>query len=45
MLAPDKLNPLRRNWRSLLPLFEIACVFVRFDYIARRIVNADHGIM
>ena len=26
MLAPDKLNPRssRRNWRSLLPLFEIA---------------------
>jgi hypothetical protein len=41
---------LRRKWsstiskaavlfRSALPLFEIACVLVRFDHIACRIVN------
>jgi hypothetical protein len=27
------------------PLFEIAGVLVRFDHIARCIVNADHRIM
>jgi hypothetical protein len=26
-------------------LFEIALVLVRFDHVARFIVNADHGIM
>ena len=46
MLAPDKLNPSgRRNWRSLLPLFEIARVLVRFDHVARFIVNANHHMM
>jgi len=25
------------------PLFEIARVLVRFDHVARRIVNANHG--
>jgi hypothetical protein len=28
-----------------LPLFEIASVLVRFDHVARFIVNADHRIM
>ena len=28
-----------------LPLFEIALVFVRFDHVARIIVNANHSIM
>jgi hypothetical protein len=28
-----------------LPLFEIASVLVRLDHVARRIVNANHGIM
>jgi len=28
-----------------LPLFELALVFVRFDHVASRIVNADHSIM
>jgi len=28
-----------------LPLFEIALVFVRFDQVARIIVNANHSIM
>jgi len=27
----------RRNWRSLLPLFEIASMLVRFDHVAREI--------
>jgi hypothetical protein len=27
------------------PLFEIAIVLVRFDHVARVIVNANHGIM
>jgi hypothetical protein len=46
MLAPDKLNPSgRRNWRSLLQLFEIARVLVRFDHVARFIVNANHHMM
>jgi hypothetical protein len=27
------------------PLLEIALVLVRFDYVASRIVNANHGIM
>jgi hypothetical protein len=27
------------------PLFEIASVLVRFDHVARFIVNANHGIM
>jgi len=26
------------------PLFEIASVLVRFDYVARFIVNANHGM-
>ena len=30
----------RRSW-----FFEIALVFVRFDHVARFIVNANHGIM
>jgi hypothetical protein len=30
---------------ELLALPEIALVFVRLDYIARLIVNANHGIM
>jgi hypothetical protein len=28
-----------------LPLFENALVLVRFDYVARFIVNANHGIV
>jgi hypothetical protein len=31
--------------RSLLRLSEIASVFVRFDHVASRIVNADHRLM
>jgi hypothetical protein len=27
------------------PFFEIAFVLVRFNHVARSIVNADHGIM
>jgi hypothetical protein len=30
--------------KKLSPLFEIARVLVRFDHIARVIVNADHSI-
>jgi hypothetical protein len=45
-VSADKLNPSgRRNWRSLLPLFEIARVLVRFDHVARFIVNANHHMM
>jgi hypothetical protein len=32
----------KEQWSS--PLFEIALVLVRFDHIASRNVNADHGI-
>jgi hypothetical protein len=28
-----------------LPLFEIGLVLVRFDHVARFIINANHGIM
>jgi hypothetical protein len=31
--------------KSNLPLFEIARVLVRFDHVARFIVNANHGIV
>jgi hypothetical protein len=31
--------------RTFSELFEIALVLVRFDHVASRIVNADHGIM
>ena len=27
------------------PLFEIACVLVRFDHVASLIVNANHALM
>jgi hypothetical protein len=30
---------------SISPLFEIALVLVRFDHVARFIVDANHGIM
>jgi len=30
---------------SRLPFFEIDSVLVRFDHVASRIVNADHGIV
>jgi hypothetical protein len=36
-------------WRLFVsprsPLFEIACVLVRFDHVARFVVNANHGIV
>jgi hypothetical protein len=31
--------------RKPSPLFELACVLVRLDHVARFIVNANHGIM
>jgi hypothetical protein len=31
--------------QPLSPLFEIALVLVRLDHVARRIVNANHGIV
>jgi hypothetical protein len=34
---------IRKRDRS--PLFEITFVLVRFDHVARFIVNANHGIM
>jgi hypothetical protein len=27
------------------PFFELACVLVRVDHVAARIINADHGIV
>jgi hypothetical protein len=27
------------------PLFELALVLVRFDHVASRIINVDHGIV
>jgi hypothetical protein len=45
MLAPDKLNPRsgRRNWRSSLPLFELARVLLHLGHVASLIVNANHA--
>jgi hypothetical protein len=31
-------------WQACSPLFEIALMLVRLDYVARAIVNADHSI-
>ena len=36
---------MRCNKKANLPLFEIALVFVRFDDVARVIVNANHTVM
>jgi hypothetical protein len=33
------------GWQAHSPLFELARVLVRFDHVARRIVNANHSIM
>jgi hypothetical protein len=33
------------NQRSALPFFELASVLVRFNHVARFIVNTNHGIM
>jgi len=30
---------------SILPLFEIARVLVRFDHVARFIINANHSVV
>jgi hypothetical protein len=30
---------------ALLRLFELACVLVRPDHVARIVVNADHGVV
>jgi hypothetical protein len=38
-------NQLRRHKKVKSPLFELACVLVRFDHGASRIVNANHSIM
>ena len=35
----------RREEKVNSPLFEIARVLVRFDHIARVVVDANHGIM
>jgi hypothetical protein len=35
----------RRAERKASPLFEIARLLVRFDHVARIIVDANHGIM
>jgi len=32
-------------FRSVLPLFEIALVLVRFDHVVSRIINADHSFV
>ena len=37
-----KLIPPRVAWQNL-PLFEIALVLVRFDHVARLIVNANYS--
>jgi hypothetical protein len=40
-----KLRPSLAQKTSPSPLFELALVLVRFDHVACRIVNTDHGIM
>jgi len=39
------IDPVIANIFSVLPLLEIALVFVRLDDVASVIVNANHGIM
>jgi len=39
----DGSNP--TLWSRGLRLLEIALAFVRFDHVASRIMNANHGIM
>ncbi len=39
----DSVRELTRTNRS--PLLEIARMLVRFDHVARFIVNPDHGVM
>ena len=34
-----------RQSKTTLPLFEVAFVLVRLGYVARVIVNANHGIV
>ena len=43
--AFTKRNHLKRLEKHALPLFKIARVLVRFDHVARFIVNANHGIL
>src|SRR6266478_3141514 len=38
-------NPVIASIFTALPIFEIALVLVRFDHVARFIVNANHSIM
>jgi hypothetical protein len=40
-----KTQPRLRQAQISLTLFEIAFVLVRFNHIARSIVNPNHGIM
>jgi hypothetical protein len=35
----------RRNWRSLLPPFELFRVLVGLDHVASFIKNANHSVM
>jgi hypothetical protein len=35
----------RNGNEHALPLFELARVLVRFDHVARVIINADHSVM
>ena len=43
---PRPQRRIQKNYGLMtLPLFEIALVFVRFDHVARIIVNANHSIM
>jgi hypothetical protein len=35
----------RCDKKEISPLFEIARLLVRFDHVARRIVNANHSVM
>jgi hypothetical protein len=46
MQLPRHFTPLSGTAGLIgLPLLEIGLVLVRFDHVASRIVNANHGIM
>ena len=44
-MLPRYLKNGRLARKKVLPLFEIAFVLMRFDHIARVIVNVNHSIM
>ena len=43
--GPIGVSGLVHGDKPRLPLFEVALVLLRFDHIARFIVNADHSLV